>query len=268
LILPLSAFASLPEYQAALAETRPDLMLIDADLRGCGEFDCCISQIRRDMPSPPPFIVISSSHQMQLRLRAMRAGVSQFFTKPLDSAKLARAILRLVKPPLETARWVMIGCDDAACAASYTRVLRDGGIESSVAASPEELLLLLGQQNATPDVMILDFRGQEEINVELAAALRLDEEQYGLLPILFISDDSDAAERLSTARNGGIDGLLRRSPEPQELLAVARIRIQSARRLRQLSQNMETAYSAQRHSGLRAIDGTGLRAKPQRGAAR
>jgi two-component system, NarL family, response regulator DesR len=77
---------------SAARETRPDVALLDIEMRGMDGIEAAAA-LRRDLPDTVPLIVTTFGRPAYLR-RAMEAGAAGFLVKDAPSERLANAIRR------------------------------------------------------------------------------------------------------------------------------------------------------------------------------
>ena len=87
-----------PEALAAVAESPPDLILLDVMMPGMDGYQ--VARILKDDPATAgiPIIMVSAHDDRTARLRGLEAGAEDFLTKPVDRAELwlrVRNLLRL-----------------------------------------------------------------------------------------------------------------------------------------------------------------------------
>ncbi|MGQ0733939.1 MAG: response regulator, partial [Acidobacteriota bacterium] len=82
----------------ALTASPPDLVILDATVRGTGAFDVC-RRIRQDAATRLiPIIVVSTLGSRAERVESLEAGADDLLTKPVDTTELlarARSLVRM-----------------------------------------------------------------------------------------------------------------------------------------------------------------------------
>jgi len=79
---------------ALIAARRPDLVLLDIDMRGCDGFQV-LSEIR-SMRDPPPVVMLSGHNAPFFVVRALKEGAVDFFSKPYGRALMRTRLERLL----------------------------------------------------------------------------------------------------------------------------------------------------------------------------
>jgi FixJ family two-component response regulator len=96
----VAAFASADEFLAQDLGSAPGCVLLDLFLPGLEGLE--VQRILAERAGHLPIIIISGRGTVPLSVEAMKNGAMDFFTKPLDTAKLLEAIARAVKLSADT----------------------------------------------------------------------------------------------------------------------------------------------------------------------
>ena len=184
------AFDSVAQCQAE--ELHPQALLLDADQYPDG----LVSVVRALNASfggnqPLPILVMSARSDIQARLRALRAGCSDYLIKPLDFDLLQQKLLQALAQPERQAR-VMVVDDDPALGELAAILLRQAGMEVLCLSRP--LQALEKAASFKPDLLLVDMHMPELNGMELARLLRQDPD-FVLLPIVFMTADSTSKSR-------------------------------------------------------------------------
>jgi CheY-like chemotaxis protein len=74
---------------ALMAETRPDLLLLDVNMPGMTGFELLEQMEAGNVLRDVPTIVLTSSTDAATKRQALRLGATEFLTKPVDPSELA-----------------------------------------------------------------------------------------------------------------------------------------------------------------------------------
>jgi two-component system CheB/CheR fusion protein len=114
--------AGFPSGEAFLQAFRPgvgDCVLIDAGLPGMSGID--LLEALRAAGSDLPAIVITGQSDVMMAIRAMKAGASDFFEKPVDGPSLLASVARALERSLDAAKVSAWHTDAAAKVAVLTQ---------------------------------------------------------------------------------------------------------------------------------------------------
>jgi DNA-binding response OmpR family regulator len=92
---PLTA-ADGSECLERLAETRPDLIILDVMMPGRDGFDVCKTIKQQARYAEIPIILLSARGQEQDRERGLCLGAAEFMTKPYSPSELVRRVRELL----------------------------------------------------------------------------------------------------------------------------------------------------------------------------
>ena len=194
----------------------PAAILMDPDFERSGlQALGSLHQIKALVTEDTPIILMSGRTDVNAKLRALRAGSSDYLIKPLDFNFLVEKLVHTISQHTKPQR-IMIVDDDPAMTALESEILRHIGMEVLCVNQP-----LHGLQHAAkfkPDLVILDMHMPDINGMELAILLRQDPELL-LLPIIFITSDTDANLH-KNIKALGVSALLTKPFEPAELINV------------------------------------------------
>ena len=201
----------------------PQAILMDLDFEHSGlQALTLLQQIKALVHQQVPILLMSARTDVNAKLRALRAGSSDYLTKPLDFhfliAKLHNAINQH-----EKSHRVMIVDDDSQIANYQAEFLRAAGMQVLCVNKP-----LLGLQRAAefkPDLLILDMHMPDMNGMELAILVRQDP-QFFLLPIIFVTSDTDTQQH-KELKALGINGLLLKPVEGMDLISACEQALQN-----------------------------------------
>lgn len=253
-----------PEALAAARSASPDLILLDVMMPGMDGFEVC----RRLKDDPDtrhvPVVLVTALDGRQDRITGLEAGADEFLTKPVDDVALfarVRALTRLKvlvdelrhreasgrrSGLIETAAARLGGgggrvlvVDDHERQAR--RIVDELAVEHRPILETEPDKALLTARGPV-DLMIVNAAAQSFDGLRLAAHVRSDEVTRHL-PILAVVDPHERA-RMVKALEIGVNDLLPRPVDPQELSARARTQIKRKRYTDFLRQNLDSTVEA------------------------
>src|SRR5579859_6267697 len=175
-----------------------------------------------------PVIFFSFRNDLIARLAAARAGGAAYLVKPIDvGALIARLDNLITDLPPEPYR-VLIVDDNGPLANHHAFTLQSVGISTNIVTDPMTILAHL--DDFKPDLVLMDMYMPGCTGAELAAVIRqLD--NYVLVPIVYLSTESDTDRRL-TAMQLGADDFLTKPITPEHLISAVSTRLRRYRVLR------------------------------------
>ncbi len=194
----------------------PAAILMDPDFERSGlQALGNLHQLKALLTRETPIILMSGRTDVNAKLRALRAGSSDYLVKPVDFAFLVEKLVHIINQHTKTRR-VMIVDDDDAMSSLQAEALRYAGMEVLCVNQP--LHSLQRAAKFKPDLVILDMHMPDITGMELAILLRQDPE-FLLLPIIFVTADTDTNLHKSI-KALGVNALLTKPIEIAELINV------------------------------------------------
>lgn len=192
----------------------PDIILMDPDFESVGlQALGTVQKIKSLLLQNTPLVLMSGRTDLNAKLRALRAGSTDYLIKPIDFNFLIEKLLHLINLHNKTYR-VMLVDDDESITNLQAEILRYAGME--VLSVNQPLHSLQHAAQFKPDLVILDMHMPDITGMELAVLLRQDP-QFLLLPIIFITADTDTNLHRDI-RALGVNALLTKPFEPNDLI--------------------------------------------------
>jgi len=234
----LKHFTELSDFEADYGNEIPGLIIMDivfaeGDVAGAK----IISRLQEKANTFPPVIFISVRDDIEARLAAARAGARRYFSKPLDIKKLVQTMDGLTERSVKKTFRVLLIDDDEALLEYYEIVMRDAGMEVKTLSNPLEGLNALAAFR--PDVVVMDVYMPECSGLELAQVIRQDD-AWTMIPIMFLSTESDLNIQLEAMNLGGDDFLLK-PVEAGHFVSAVRAKAKRARWANRLNTDLEDA---------------------------
>ncbi len=209
-----------------LQSSPPDLVVLVADVRtSLDGLAKSLHEARRDPAHQVRLLVLLRAPDVELQLRALRAGADRCIPLPAPSDETVGAALELANVDQESAYRVLIVDDDAPQALFAQAILRRAGMETKVLS--ESLAVLEELDRFRPDLLLLDLNMPDCDGFELTALIR-ERDGYVNTPIVFLSGDQDE-ERQFAALDAGGDDFLVKPIRPTHLVAAVTNRVRRAR---------------------------------------
>ena len=228
-------FARPEGFDEVCTELQPDAILMDMLFEQSNMDGISAIKALRAKQIECPVIFISSRNDVETRLAATRAGVTRYFTKPLDMEKLMMTLDGLFsRQPDEPYRILLID-DDKVLLNYYSAILREAKMDVRALSNPFESLDVLAEFK--PDLVLLDVYMPECSGLELAQVIRQDDD-WAHTPIVFLSTEPDLDRQLLALNLGG-DDFLNKSVEPRHLLKAVFTRAKRSRWSTVMNQSLQ-----------------------------
>jgi PAS domain S-box-containing protein len=200
-------FTQLSDLETAYEKQIPKAIIIDTIIRDGNVMDAnVITRIKDRINVCPPIIFISDNDDFESRLAAARMGVSRYFCTPLDVEKLIRTLHGLIAQSTTNPCRALLIDDDKTSLEFYSIALRSAGMNVVSLSNPLEGLKVLNEFK--PDILILDVYMPGCSGPELAHVIRQDD-TWAMMPIMFLSTESNLDRQLKFMMNGGDDFLVK-----------------------------------------------------------
>lgn len=248
-----------PTALAIAAAEKPDIVLLDIMMPGMDGFQVC----RRLKDDPEtrhiPVVLVTALDGRSDRVAGLEAGADEFLTKPIDDVMLfarVRSLTRLKTVIDELRAREASGRRVGVIAGAHSRLGGTGGrilivddnerqadricaelaVEHRpvIETGPEKAMI---SARGPVDLVIVNAAARNFDGLRFAAQLRSDEATRSL-PILAVVDYDDRP-RLVKALEIGVNDILARPIDPQELAARARTQIRRKRYTDYLRDNLD-----------------------------
>lgn len=164
------------------AKMRPDLLVFDMDIFDFSAFQSVPENKNIKL------IAMSSNHDMDSRLKAVRAHVSCFITKPVNIEKLATQINESLSLKKRRIHSILIIDDSAFDLKLYQHLLEPQGIRLRFVQDPLNTLTEL--EHHKPDLVLSDYNMPQANGLDILRVIRQVYSQSEL-PVLFVTGTDD-----------------------------------------------------------------------------
>ncbi|MCF8474268.1 MAG: PAS domain-containing protein [Emcibacter sp.] len=236
-------FTTLNDFENGCKKAMPSVVLINSDFDGDNTASAkSIIKLKQNAVNCPPIIFMSDHNDVQTRLSATRAGAKRFLHKPLSLSKLTRTIDGLTKKTsIHPFRILMID-DDKISLKYYSSMLREAGMETQTLNNPLEALDII--ETFKPDIILCDYHMPECTGPELAQIVR-QEDKWAMLPIIFLSSESNVDRQIEAIELGG-DDFLTKPVDVNLLIKTITAKAKRSRWVNRLNNNLLNAVRENR----------------------
>lgn len=189
-----------------------------------------INEMRKALAMTVPVIFVSDLDDLDMRLRAVRAGGEAYFTKPLDISRLINKLDSLTRHQDFEPYRVLIVDDEPHLARYHALILEKSGMNTCVVTAPGGLIGALAEFR--PELILMDVYMPECNGLELAKIIRQRESSVSI-PIVFLSSETDVDKQLAAMNLGG-DDFLTKPILPGHLSLAVTARLERSRALHSL----------------------------------
>ncbi|WP_105170102.1 ATP-binding protein [Pseudoalteromonas sp. T1lg23B] len=194
-----------------------------------------ITKIKKMLPHDASLILMSSTIDIQLRLKMLRAGVDRYIQLPSHEVYIANMLSTLTENSKTEPYRVLIIDDNASSLSLHSTILQGQGFETIEFEKPLEVFEHLDK--IKPDVIILDFHMPDIMGPEMATLLREQPELISV-PIVFLSADSDYSSQLYALKTGA-DDFLKKPVDHDHFCGAISVRARRYRLKMALKQNLQ-----------------------------
>jgi two-component system cell cycle response regulator len=249
---------------AMAAEEQPDIILLDIMMPGMDGFEVCRRLKDDPLTRHIPVVLVTALDGRNDRIQGLECGADEFLNKPIDDVMLfsrVRSLTRLKLVIDELRQREASGRRMGVIAGAAARLAGTGGrilivddnerqaqrlatelaIEHRpvVETDPEKAMLAA---RGPVDLMIINANARTFDGLRFAAALRSDEATRHL-PVLAIVDP-DERSRMVKALEIGLNDILPKPIDPQELSARVRTQVKRKRYTDFLRNNLDQSLEA------------------------
>ena len=210
---------SLPDHEQ-LAETlktvKPSAVVMDIvfpDSEDAGV--ATVKALRAKGALTCPVIFVSVRGDFEARLKAVRLGCDGYLGKPVNLLELVDILGRITERTADAPYRVMTVDDDPHVSGFYAALLEGVGITTCQVNDPAQALDAILE--FAPDVVLMDAQMPVCNGFELAQVIRQNK-NFLHLPVIFLTGSNIENDWLLAMRSGA-DEFLRKSIDPEELIA-------------------------------------------------
>jgi len=254
----LTAYDGVTALEIA-AEQTPDIVLLDVMMPGMDGFAVCRRLKDDPLTRHIPVVLVTALDSRGDKIAGLEAGADEFLTKPIDDMLLfarVRSLTRLKMAIDELRQREASGRRLGVIGGGSGRLGGTGGRVLVVDDNPRQLQRIISELSVEhrpvaeiePENALLTAKGPVDVvlvnaaarnfdGLRLAAAMRSDERTRHV-PVLAIID-ADDRKRLVKALEIGVNDVLTRPIDPQEMAARVRTQVMRKRYTDFLRQNLD-----------------------------
>ncbi len=224
----LTVFDNIEHLREILSAFPPHLVIVDAQYESALEsIGALIKTMRSRTRHRLALLSFSTSGELPVRLRAMRAGADAFVALPAQVEDVATRISELLDADSADPFRVLIVEDDRSQAIFAESILRKAGMTTRMCTDPLAALDQLDEFE--PELILMDLYMPACDGMELTSIIR-EREAFVSTPIVFLSGEQNEEKHFQALDSGG-DDFLSKPIRPKHLIAAVTNRVRRARQL-------------------------------------
>jgi len=206
----------------------PHLVIVDAAFESALEsVGALVKSTRARARHRLALLSFSTSGELPVRLRAMRAGADAFVALPVQAEEVTARIAELLAADSADPYRILIVEDDRSQAIFAESILRKAGMTTCMVTDPLAALDQLDQFR--PELILMDLYMPACDGMELTAIIR-EREAFVSTPIVFLSGEQNEEKHFEALDSGG-DDFLAKPIRPKHLISAVTNRVRRARQL-------------------------------------
>ena len=206
----------------------PHLVIIDAAFEEALEpIGALVRSMRARARHRLALLSFSTSGELPVRLRAMRAGADAFVALPAQADDVAARIGELLAADSADPYRILIVEDDRSQAIFAESILRKAGMTTCMVTDPLAALDQLDEFR--PELILMDLYMPACDGMELTSIIR-EREAFVSTPIVFLSGEQNEEKHFEALDSGG-DDFLAKPIRPKHLISAVTNRVRRARQL-------------------------------------
>ena len=240
----LTCFSQHSELIEDLKHTQPTAVLLE--MRDSDEqnillnLDCHAKLSELNIPTT----LLADADDMASRLRAARAGVDHYLVLPIDIEQLLETLSSHINNKEEEPYRVLIVDDDELISGLYQLTLKRAGFNVITEIDATDIVNVI--REFQPELIFMDVQMPKCSGPEAAAVIR-QVPGFDVIPIIFLSGNTDLELQLAALTQGG-DDFLTKPIDTTHLVVTATARAARARGLQQTQQRLrQTAEELKRY---------------------
>lgn len=199
--LNVSVYKSIGAFESSPMSNSADLVLLDIVMPNITQVEV-FSFAKKLVDSGVKVISCSSKFTFETRLLAVRANVSDYAVKPINTYVLVEKIGRALRLQNRRSHRLVIVDDQETMGTFYKLMLEKVGCDVTSFNSAQALFKALDDLN--PDMFLLDMMMPDVDGLEVAKMIR-QEHKFDFAPIIFITADETVENRLAAIDAGADD---------------------------------------------------------------
>jgi len=224
----LTILDNIEHLREILSAFPPHLVIVDAPFESSLEsIGALIKTMRARTRHRLALLCFSTSGELPVRLRAMRAGADAFVALPAQVEDVTTRITELLSADSADPYRVLIVEDDRSQAIFAESILRKAGMTTRMCTDPLAALDQLDEFQ--PELILMDLYMPACDGMELTAIIR-EREAFVSTPIVFLSGEQNEEKHFEALDSGG-DDFLNKPIRPKHLIAAVTNRVRRARQL-------------------------------------